>query len=229
MELPYLSTGEISTQAYVNSAFGSKATAGQQVRCLDIRVPTDTGIFRKGSDPQENAALANHLKAVANDCHGTAGPAFLEQLVKGKGAAKMAVGALRKDFGADPFIQSLLASDPDGQVLRVLDQISILYATGCLASKWSVFPFSETQVRNAALLVLELWLKERGGVEAHEDQEAVETIRGFIQVNQSRFIRRIGDEPLEHAPQARRISSGREQSVCALSHGLEVGSLLVSG
>ena len=78
-------------------------------------------------------------------------------------------------------------------MLRVLDQISILYATGCLASTWSVFPFSETQVRSAAQLVLEQWLKERGGVEAHEEQEAVETIRGFIQVNQSRFIRRIGD------------------------------------
>jgi hypothetical protein len=73
-------------------------------------------------------------------------------------------------------------------VLRVLDQISILYATGCLASKLEVFPFSEKQVRNAALLVLELWIQERGGVEAHEDHEAVETIRGFIQVNQFRFI-----------------------------------------
>lgn len=191
--VPYISTGEISTQTYVNSAFGNKATAGQQVRCLDIRVPADTGIFREGSEPQENSALATHLKAVANDCHGTAGPAFLERIVKGKDAAKMAVCTLRKEFGADPCIQELLASKPDGQVLRVLDQISILYATGCLASTLSVFDFSGVQVRNAALLILELWLKERGGVEAHEDQEAVETIRGFIQVNQFRFIT-IADE-----------------------------------
>ena len=192
--VPYISTGEIATQAYVNSAYGSKATAGQQVRCLDIRVPADTGIFRKGSNPQENATLAAHLKAVANKSHGTAGPAFLEQIVNAREAAKTTISAFRQDFAADPCNQALLASDPDGQVLRVLDQISILYATGCLASKLEVFPFSEQQVRNAALLVLELWIQERGGVEAQEDHEAVEAIRGFIQVNQFRFITIANEE-----------------------------------
>lgn len=106
--MPYISTGEISTQTYINSAFGNKATAGQQVRCLDIRVPTDTGIFRKGSDRQENSELAARLKAVANECHGTAGPAFLEQIVGAKEATKTKISALRRDFEADPFIQALL-------------------------------------------------------------------------------------------------------------------------
>lgn len=78
-------------------------------------------------------------------------------------------------------------------MLRVRDQVSILYAAGCLASTLSIFPFSETQVRNAALLVLELWLSERGGVEAHEDREAVEIVRGFIQTNQHRLMRPITD------------------------------------
>ena len=73
--VPYISTGEVSTQAYVNSAFGNRATAGQQVRCLDIRVPTGAGIFREGSNPQENAKLAHDLKAFAKQCHGTAGRA----------------------------------------------------------------------------------------------------------------------------------------------------------
>jgi len=71
----------------------------------------------------------------------------------------------------------------------VLDQISIIFATGCLASRYAVLPFLEDQVRMAALLILELWLNERGGVEAHEDHEAVEVVRGFLQTNQHRLIR----------------------------------------
>src|SRR5436190_14145955 len=100
--VPYISTGEIATQAYVNSAYGSKATAGQQVRCLDIRVPADTGIFRRGSTSQENATLAAHLKALANESHGTAGLAFLEQIVNAREAAKTTISALRRDCAADP-------------------------------------------------------------------------------------------------------------------------------
>ena len=191
--MPYISTGEVSTQAYVNSAFGNRATAGQQVRCLDIRVPTGAGIFREGSNPQENAKLARDLKAFAKQCHGTAGRAFLDRLINDREAAKTTISELRKAFVEHPSLRALLASGPDGQVLRVLDQISILYATGCLASQFAVLPFSETQVLNAALLLLELWIKDRGGVTAQEDREAIETIRGFIQVNQFRFTRRIGD------------------------------------
>jgi putative DNA primase/helicase len=187
--VPYLSTGEISIPDYVNSAFATKATAGQQVRCLDIRVPADTGIFRTGSKPEENAALASRLKAVAHEFHGTAGPAFLEHVVKARDETKSTAHSLRKVFENNPGVKKLLGSNPDGQVLRVRDQISIIYATGCLASKWSVLPFSEDQVRTAALLLLELWINERGGVEAHEDHEAVEAIRGFIQTNQHRLMR----------------------------------------
>ena len=88
---------------------------------------------------------------------------------------------------------------------------------------WRSSHFPRQQVRNAALLVLELWIQERGGVEAQEDQEAVETIRGFIQVNQFRFItialmtRAVGGTP----HQACRISSGEESIFAHLSHGLE--------
>jgi putative DNA primase/helicase len=185
----YLSTGEISTRDYVNSAFGTKATAGQQVRCLDIRVPAESGTFRTGSKPQENAELASRLKAVANEYHGTAGPAFLEQIVRKVEETKSIVRSLRGAFETDPSIQRLLGSKPDGQVMRVLNQISINYATGCLASQNAVLPFSEDQVRTAALLLLELWINERGGVEAHEDLEGVEAVRGFIQTNQHRFIK----------------------------------------
>jgi putative DNA primase/helicase len=187
--VPYLSTGEISTRDYVNSALANKATAGQQVRCLDIRVPAETGIFCKGTNPQDNGQLATQLKAMSNEYYGTAGPAFLEQIVVAKDAIQATLSGYRKDFQADPCVQALLASDPDGQVLRVLDQISILYAAGMLASDFKVLPFSEIQIRDAVLMVLELWITERGGVGAHEDQEAVEAIRGFIQTNQHRLMR----------------------------------------
>jgi putative DNA primase/helicase len=112
--VPYLSTGEISTRDYVNSAFATKATAGQQVRCLDIRVPADTGIFRPGSKPHENADLASRLKASAHECHGTAGPAFLEQIVRNVEESKSIVRSLRGAFEVDASIQRLLGSKPDG-------------------------------------------------------------------------------------------------------------------
>jgi putative DNA primase/helicase len=196
--VPYISTGEISTRDYINSAFGNKATAGQQVRCLDIRIPAETGIFGKGSNPQENAQLATQLKAMANECYGTAGPAFLAQIVVANETTQATLTMLRKDFqdGAGP--QALLASDPDGQVLRVLDQVSLLYATGKLASDLKVLPFSEAQIRGAALMVLELWITERGGVGAHEDNEAIEAIRGFVQTNQHRLIRQMSHNHSDH-------------------------------
>jgi len=196
--VPYISTGEISTRDYINSAFGNKATAGQQVRCLDIRIPAETGIFGKGTNPQENAQLATQLKAMANEYYGTAGPAFLAQIVVANETTRATLTTLRKDFqdGAGP--QALLASDPDGQVLRVLDQVSLLYATGKLASDLKVLPFSEAQIRGAALMVLELWITERGGVGAHEDNEAIEAVRGFIQTNQHRLIRQMSHNHSDH-------------------------------
>jgi hypothetical protein len=39
------------------------------------------------------------------------------------------------------------------------------------------------------MVLLEIWINERGGVEAHEDHQAVEAIRGFIQTNQHRLMR----------------------------------------
>jgi hypothetical protein len=43
--VPYLSTGEFSTRDYIGRAYKAKATAGQSVRCLDIRLSEDSGIF----------------------------------------------------------------------------------------------------------------------------------------------------------------------------------------
>ena len=188
--VPYLSTGEYSTRDYISSApFGAKATAGQNVRCLDLRLSEETGIFRDGSEA-ENAALATSLKSAAKEYYGTAGIAFLKQVVADREKTRSDIAVLREEFRADPYIRQLMARNPDGQVVRVKDeQVSILYAAGVLASRFSILPFTEQQVRDAALLVLDLWVDQRGTIGAHEDHEAEEKIRGYIQMNEHRFIR----------------------------------------
>ena len=115
--LAYLSTGEVSTRTYINMSVGSKATAGQEVRCLDIRVPPETGVFKKGSNPQENAALAAALKTAANDFYGVAGPAFLHKIVTDRDGVKARLSLLRKEFETHPAVRTLLGAGADGQVL----------------------------------------------------------------------------------------------------------------
>jgi hypothetical protein len=97
---------------------------------------------------------------------------------------------LRRSFESDAYIEALMMQHPNGQVLRVKDnQLFVLYAAGVLASQLSILPFSEQQVREAAIHILKLWIEERDGIGAQEDHEAQEMIRGFIQMNEHRFIR----------------------------------------
>lgn len=184
--VPYLSTGEISTRAYINSGSCGKATAGQEVRCLDIRTSPETGIFKAGGTSEANATLANRLKTAARTCHGTAGPAFLHGLVADKAGAAQSIATWRKEFATHA--ASRLEGDADGQVRRVIDHIATLYAAGRLACDLKVLPFSAETVRQAATVILEAWIDERGGVAAREASDAIEAVRDFIQINQARFI-----------------------------------------
>jgi len=66
----------------------------------------------KRTNPQDKAALTSRLKTLASEHYGTAGPAFVAQVVAAKEAVGKTIFKLREGFQADPCVQVLLDSNP---------------------------------------------------------------------------------------------------------------------
>jgi uncharacterized protein (DUF927 family) len=76
----------------------------------------------------------------------------------------------------------------DGQVTRVAKLLGLIGAGGDLATKLDITPWKKGQATAAAKWAFQRWLAQRGGGEAAEIRQAVETVRLFIeQYGESRF------------------------------------------
>jgi hypothetical protein len=86
------------------------------------------------------------------------------------------------------FLDEILPAGADGQVISVCRRFSLIAVAGEMATNLGILPWQENEAFNAASAGFTAWLKERGGIGASEDRQAVRTVRRFLeQHEESRF------------------------------------------
>jgi putative DNA primase/helicase len=182
--LLYLSSGELPVEAKLTEEAGRKARAGQLVRLLDVPAERGAGFgaFDHGGPDGDAAALAKAIKQAAIASYGTAGPAFVRELI-GSAISGDDVRAL-----IDEFVRAAIPAGADGQVERAAGRFALIAAAGELAVRLGIVPWPAGAVREAAAWALERWIELRGGSEPSEALHAIQCVRLFIeQHGEARF------------------------------------------
>ena len=180
-----LSSGELPTEAKLSEDRRHKPRAGQLVRMLDT--PADRGFgygaFDSAGPEGDAGLLAKALKQAAITSHGTAGPAFVRQIIE----ADVSGDAVRTEIAA--FTQEHVPPGADGQIDRAAQRLGLVAAAGELATQFGLVPWRQGAARAAAAWALEQWIGLRGGTEPAEARQAVEQVRLFIeQHGEARFV-----------------------------------------
>jgi putative DNA primase/helicase len=133
------------------------------------------GVFDNGGPDGAAGALAKRIKLAASSAYGTAGPAFVRQLI-----ADSVTGDIVRGLISD-FVTATIPGAADGQVERAAQRFGLVAAAGELAAKFGIVPWPVGAARNAAAWALERWIELRGGTEPAEARQAIETVRLFIE------------------------------------------------
>ena len=194
-----ISTGEVSVSSKIAEQQGGRAFAGQQVRALDI--PADAGhgigIFDPTEGLNDPGAFAERLKQAVTRNFGTAGPAFIERLMK-EGPEE--VGATVREM-MDAFEKSCVPANANGQVRRAGRFLALVGAAGELATLGHRAVARGRGVRRGRH-ALKAWIGGRGGVEAAEIHDGIEQVRSYLSAyGESHFdpaevVIRLGSHPI---------------------------------
>ncbi|MDQ2092462.1 DUF927 domain-containing protein [Marimonas arenosa] len=189
-----LSSGEISLADKMTEA-GQTSRAGQEVRLLDILADGQThGAFDDLNRHSDPAAFADEIRLKAATAFGTAGPAFVEHLLRNMNEATRQAREFIDSFKAIAAEKFDLTSD--GQTSRAVARFGLIAAAGELATAWGITGWQPEAAINAALTGLELWLNGRGGAGQKEARDAVIRLRAFISAHgSSKFENLDGDAP----------------------------------
>lgn len=179
-----LSSGELPTEAKLSEDRRHKPRAGQLVRMLDV--PAERGLgygaFDSAGPEGDAGALAKAFKQAAITSYGTAGPAFVRQIID----ADVSGDAVRTEIAA--FTQEHVPPGADGQIDRAAQRLGLIAAVGELAIQFELVPWRQGAAREAAAWALEQWIGLRGGTEPAEVRQAVGQVRLFIeQHGEARF------------------------------------------
>ena len=149
----FLSSGEIGIADKVaEDGRGRKATAGQQVRVIDL--PADAGaglgMFESLHGFADANAFARHLRQAAGEYYGTAARAFLERIASRLDEIATAVAGFR-----DEFLSEHCPADADGQVKRAADRFGLVAAAGELATALGILPWQQGEATTCSRRVFQ--------------------------------------------------------------------------
>ena len=183
----FLSSGEISLGdlAGRDGRGTRRSAAGQEIRILDIDADAGCGLglFETLHDAPNAETLARRIKDGAAQCHGIAGPLFVERVAAGSGNVAI---ALKK--GVDEFVSAYLPADANGQVARAARRFGLIAMAGEMAARLGILPWPPREAEKAAGALFARWLEGRGGAGAGEDREAIAKVRAFLEAHgSSRF------------------------------------------
>jgi uncharacterized protein (DUF927 family) len=176
-----LSSGEITIAAKLAEGGKFKKTrAGQFVRMLDVNA--DRGKGHGVFDHGPGAELSKKFERATAQNYGTAGPAFIEGLVRHETTGDDVRSAI------DAFVAEN-ASGLTGQAQRAARRFGLIAAAGELAIKFGVVPWKKGKPTEAAAWACKQWTDAHGGMtESFEVQQAIEQVRSFLErYGESRF------------------------------------------
>jgi putative DNA primase/helicase len=110
--------------------------------------------------------FATRLRNAATTYYGTAGPAFIERLLKEN--LKLIVAAIEQYH--KEFKQKFCPANSAAQVGRVVRRFSLIAAAGELAIKFGILPWAAGEAERGISECFKAWLNERGSVDESTDQ-----------------------------------------------------------
>jgi uncharacterized protein (DUF927 family) len=148
--LLFLSTGEVPAEAKLPEV-RLRTRPGQDVRMIDLSADAgaNMGVFQNLYDFPSTAAFAEHLRAAASSCCGTAGPAYLDQLAHERAGDPEALKATLRAL-CQSFMHAHVPSDADGQVHSVAKRFALIGAAGELATAYDITGWPEDDALRAA-------------------------------------------------------------------------------
>jgi uncharacterized protein (DUF927 family) len=205
--LVYLSTGETTLATKMNEA-GQRTYAGQEVRLLNQSADAGAGlgVFQNLHGAASAGAFADQLRRAAVAYCGTAGPAFLEALVRDRtNDPEKLESSLRQ--GREKFLVANVPEGADGQVRSAAARFALIGMAGELARTYGVVPWPTGEAWRAAAACFQSWLTGRGGAGAAEDRQAHSVVAAFIALHGSARFERLGKAEYEEPPPDQRITN----------------------
>ena len=157
--LLFLSTGEIGLADKLAEDRGRRATAGQEVRLIDLEADAGagSGIFEELHGFNRPSDLADHLINASKRNHGHAARRFLNHVTADLEATGSRVRACMAQWSHDH-----CPSDADGQVQRVAKRFALIAAAGEEGIDAKIFPWAPGEARMAAARCFQDWLESAG-------------------------------------------------------------------
>lgn len=174
-----LSSGEISVSERIEQEHGKRARAGHLVRLVDIPVNERIVVDAHGRSPGE---FVKTLKQNCGCFYGTAGPAFIKQLIL-QAKDKLTLHEITRE-GANAWTGSLskgkqLAATQE----RTLQRFALALFAGLQAAEFGILPIETKDIKTAIETLRDAWL----GGDLTEDLLGVSALREFIHTNQVQF------------------------------------------
>lgn len=215
-----LSTGEISVAEKLSEA-GRRVMAGQDIRLIDLEADSGRyGAFDDLHGSTSGAAFSDRLKRASAHYHGTAGPAFVEWLMRNR--AKIVGNGLRLvERLVNQWNQEFLIAD-DAQALRAARRLAVIAVAGELAGKADLTGWRQGDAMAAAKFAVSLWLDGRKTTLCEAGCAAKDRTRAFLLANSDGFtfeISRLCSAPVDETivePAQERSDLGSEMRGDAL-------------
>jgi uncharacterized protein (DUF927 family) len=181
-----LSSGERSLSDVMASA-GQTALAGQEVRMIEIAadVGSGWGAFEDIHGARTSQEFAEQLKKAMNENNGHAGRAFVSFLADTELQPKLVT---QVKTTIQRFVDTYVPEGSVGQVSRVGRRFGLVAAAGELCIELGILPWPEGEAIDACRKCFQAWIELRGGIGNHEAEQAIATVRRFIEMHgESRF------------------------------------------
>lgn len=184
----FISSGEVGLREMLASDT-RKAQAGQFVRLVDVPVDGEThGVFSNVPDGMRPSRFAKALRGGAKTYHGTAGPAFVEALIRSSrlegidSEFEQHMEELTRQLGGHPLTPAQE---------RVFERFALISLAGSLATEFGITGWGDTEiVKRSVLKFFRKWREaEDHSSGVSEANAAVARVREFLlQHERERFV-----------------------------------------
>ncbi len=180
----FLSTGEKTLEAHMGES-GKSVRAGQEVRLVDILADMGAGygiytdIHHQNNSHDFNEFLLGNLLQY----YGAPMEAYLDKLVN---LTEEDIKWMQ-DFMSD-FAKEIAPEEASGQVKRIAGRFALVACAGELATRLDITGWEQGTASQAAKVMFEQWLNERGDAGQSEEKKLIAQVRRFFELHgESRF------------------------------------------
>lgn len=165
-----LSSGEQTLESKITES-GKRMAGGMAVRAFDI--------LTDNSDFLPILGYAKHIEDATIRTFGTAGPAFIQQLVEGGYPQAGSDAAIELKSAVEAAERDLAGDTADSRIVRAARSFAIIRVAGDMAVKWGIIP-DDAKPADTVKAAFELWRKA-GAVQTDDAASVAKRLLAMIE------------------------------------------------